>query len=58
MKRAVGKSGSRLAVAAFLNYVTVALIGATAAAIAAQTVGGVIGEKLLAVAAALRRISF
>ena len=58
MKRAIGKSGARLALVAFLNYVTVAIVAATAAAITAQTFGAMIAGKLQAVAAALRRISF
>lgn len=58
MKPAIGKSGARLALVAFLNYVTVAIVAATAAAITAQTFGAMIAGKLQAVAAALRRISF
>lgn len=58
MKRAIGKSGSRSVVAAVVNYVMVAIIAATAAAITAQAVSATVGDKLQAIAAALKRTPF
>ncbi len=58
MKRAIGKAVSRVMVTAVINYVMVAIIAATAAAITVQTVSATVGDKLLALAAALKRTPF